>query len=119
MDADLLRTLLDYVSDGVCLLDRDHRIVYWNHGAEKITGYLAQEVAGKSSSEQLGLASDFKCSLSQLSRDDNSPECVEYIRHHHGHRIPVRMGIHPVTDADGEIGGIVGVFSRASAQGRT
>ncbi|HLW75742.1 MAG TPA: PAS domain-containing protein [Bryobacteraceae bacterium] len=118
MDADLLKAVLDCVSDGVCLVDAENRIVYWNHGAERITGFLAQETTGKPCLEQLGLRRDGKCSLSQLKDDGKPRECVEYIRHRQGHRVPVRLGTHTILDAQGQTLSVVEVFARASAQGR-
>ena len=42
------KSLLDNLYDGVYFVDRDRRITYWNKGAERITGYAAAEVLGKS-----------------------------------------------------------------------
>jgi len=39
--------ILDAVSDGVYVTTADREIVYWNAGAERITGYSADEVVGK------------------------------------------------------------------------
>ena len=45
-DADLYRALLDHLDEGLYMVDLDRRILYWNRGAERISGYLAHEVAG-------------------------------------------------------------------------
>jgi PAS domain S-box-containing protein len=39
--------ILDGISDGVYFMDRDRIIRYWNHGAERITGFSRNEVIGK------------------------------------------------------------------------
>lgn len=126
-DADLLKDLLDYVEDGVCLLDRANRVLYWNHGAEQITGYLAQEVSGRDCSDHLGLGynregsalSDQVSPLSKVKQDGKPRESTIYIRHRLGHRVPVRMRSHAILDAHGQVTGVAEVFARASAQGRT
>jgi diguanylate cyclase (GGDEF)-like protein/PAS domain S-box-containing protein len=38
-----LREILDVILDGVCVTARDSKIVFWNKGAEEITGYLSEE----------------------------------------------------------------------------
>ncbi|HEY5548032.1 MAG TPA: diguanylate cyclase [Coriobacteriia bacterium] len=41
------RRILDTVSDGVYVTTAEREIVYWSAGAERITGYRADEVVGK------------------------------------------------------------------------
>ena len=43
MDTDFYVQLPDQVADGVCFVDTDRRITFWNHGAERITGYAAKK----------------------------------------------------------------------------
>jgi len=126
IDADLLKAILDYVDDGVCLLDREDRVLYWNHGAERITGYLAQEVFGRRCREDLWLCHDNEgdavaepAGPSASIQQGKPREGTIYVRHREGHRIPVRMRAHALLDANGQPTGVVEVFARASAQGRT
>jgi len=42
-----LRGILDAVSDGVYVTTADREIVFWNKGAERITGYSSDEVLNK------------------------------------------------------------------------
>ena len=39
--------LLDQLVDGVYVVDPARRIVFWSAGAERITGYTAEEVVGR------------------------------------------------------------------------
>ena len=39
--------LLDNVNDAVCVIDRDQRITYWNHGAETLYGWTEAEAVGR------------------------------------------------------------------------
>jgi PAS domain-containing protein len=41
------KELLDNMSDGVYFVDRERRIVYWNEGASRLTGYAAEDILGK------------------------------------------------------------------------
>ena len=40
------KEVLEHISDGVYILDRDRRIQYWNVGAFRLTGYTAEELVG-------------------------------------------------------------------------
>lgn len=44
--ADILEQLA-HTADGVFAVDRHHRIILWNHAAESLLGYAAQEVLGR------------------------------------------------------------------------
>lgn len=45
--SDYSKLLLQTIPSGVYSIDNQHRITSWNHMAEKITGYAADEVMGK------------------------------------------------------------------------
>jgi len=40
-------TILDSLSEGVYVCDRDRRIVFWSKSAERITGWQSADVVGK------------------------------------------------------------------------
>ncbi len=127
IDADLLKKILECVDDGVCLLDRENRVLYWNHGAEHITGYLAQEVFGRHCRKDLSLCHDREggqvpeatCPLTTIQENGKPRECTIYLRHRDGHRVPVRMRVHAILDGQGQVTGVAEVFARLSARGRT
>ena len=51
---DLLReqaSLLDKARDAIVARDLEHRITYWNKGAERLYGWMAEEVLGRSVAE--------------------------------------------------------------------
>jgi two-component system, cell cycle sensor histidine kinase and response regulator CckA len=45
--------LLDIASDAIFVRDLDHRIVYWNQGAERLYGWMATEALGQKVNELL------------------------------------------------------------------
>lgn len=46
VDIPSVALILDSISDGVYVTSEDRRIVYWNKGAERITGFTAEQVVG-------------------------------------------------------------------------
>lgn len=116
--------LLDEMYDGVYFVDRHRRILYWNGGAERLSGYSADEVTGRFCGDNLlryidecgrRLCTDM-CPLAATIRD-GQPRQAEVILHHkQGHRVPVLVRVTPIRDEHGEIIGAVEVFSDNSQQ---
>ena len=46
IEAQLFRSFIDAMPYGVCLVDLQRKIAYWNSAAEEITGYLGHEYWG-------------------------------------------------------------------------
>jgi PAS domain S-box-containing protein len=64
-DAEVYRGVLDSLKVVVYLVNRNGKILFWNAGAERITGYLRQDAVGHSSLEDL---------LGHLDRENNEVE---------------------------------------------
>jgi len=47
------RAVVDRIETGVYAVDVHQRIVYWNYGAEKVTGFLSQGMLGRLCSSNL------------------------------------------------------------------
>ncbi|MGO9754101.1 MAG: diguanylate cyclase [Solirubrobacteraceae bacterium] len=111
-------TLLENISDGVYYVDRQRRILYWNAGAERITGYTAADVLGRRCRDQIlnhcdehgtVLCSE-NCPLLDTIRDGKQREAHVYLHHKGGHRKPVRICAAPIRDRGGSIIGAVETF---------
>jgi PAS domain-containing protein len=46
-DPNLFRSILEQLHTAVYVVGRDGKIVFWNDGAERITGYLRRDVIGR------------------------------------------------------------------------
>lgn len=110
--------VLEALQTGVCVVDRERRIVFWNDGAERITGYLRHEVVGHCceknvlkhcNGEACELCGD-ACPLSAALRDAKSVEASGFIHHKAGHRILVRSWTMPVRNEHGAVIGAVASF---------
>ncbi len=112
-------TLLENLTDGVYFVDRQRRIVYWNRGAERITGFDSGEVLAKSCRDGIlehcddvgkTLCGD-GCPLLATMIDGQQREAHVYLHHKDGHRKPVRVSASPIRNPSGEIVGAIESFN--------
>ncbi len=124
-DHRLHQALLDRLDEGVCMLDRDHRIVYWNGGAERISGYFAHEVAGQFSHGDLLMHCESDGSLLPgagpgspvvaTMLDGKPHESTVFLLHREGYRLLVQLQAHPIHDANDAVVGALEVFEEVLA----
>ncbi|HEY2121137.1 MAG TPA: PAS domain S-box protein [Candidatus Acidoferrum sp.] len=46
LNENLYRSILEIVPNGICAVDRECKIIFWNETTEKVTGHLRQDVLG-------------------------------------------------------------------------
>jgi len=122
LDSDAYSRIFDNLHDGLYLVSRDRTIQYWNRAAEKISGYTAAEVVGKSCSDSILTHVDNNgnnlctgiCPLANTIVEGIACETEIFLHHKNGHRVPVSVRISPLTDASGGIIGAVEIFSDIS-----
>src|SRR5512133_1911492 len=115
----LYRSILDSIHDGVYFVDPDRNIVYWNHAAEMITGYTAEEVIGRRCSDCIlrhctaegSVLCGAGCPLERTMIDGIGLEADLWLHHKNGHRIPVTVHTTAVKGDAGDVVGCVEVFS--------
>jgi diguanylate cyclase (GGDEF)-like protein/PAS domain S-box-containing protein len=119
-DPDIFRTVLESLQTGVYLVDRNQKILFWNDGAERITGYLRQDVVGRLCRDNLLVksgpttgAQDAADVLASVFRDGRATIAEITLRHKAGHRIPVRMRAVAIRDAHGSIIGAAETFEES------
>ncbi|HQO98315.1 MAG TPA: sensor domain-containing diguanylate cyclase [Anaerolineaceae bacterium] len=113
------KEILDHLYDGVYFVDRERRITYWNHGAERITGYLAEQVMGRRCADNIlehvdaagRLLCTGMCPLAASMLDGQQKEAHVFLRHADGYRVPVLVRVSPIRDENGRIIGAVEIFS--------
>jgi diguanylate cyclase (GGDEF)-like protein/PAS domain S-box-containing protein len=118
VDKKFYQDLLDKMSDGVYFVNVDRNITYWNSGAERITGYGADEVLGHSCGEGLlrhvtGAGRQLclhGCPLLAVMEDGKPRKAQVYLHHKDGHRVPVTVRGQALRSPDGQIVGSVEVF---------
>ena len=117
-NAEIFRAALESLQTGVCLVDRDRRISFWNEGAERITGYLRQDVLGRFCGEILlvkfhenkAALCEHACPLLSAMRDGQAREARVYLHHKSGYAVPVSLRAVPIRDAHGHVVGAAESF---------
>ena len=118
------KKIMENIHDGLYFVDRDRVITYWNKAAEKISGFTADEVVGKSCSDNILTHVDREgnslctgiCPLAETILDEKPREAEVYMHHKDGHRIPVSLRVSTLTDSDGNIIGGIELFTDISNQ---
>lgn len=113
------RHVLEELYDGVYVVDTSRKILFWNKGAERITGYASEKVLGKSCADNILMHVDNRgkklclagCPLHETLKDGLDREASVFLHHCDGYRVPVLIRISPLRDTEGRIIGAVEVFS--------
>jgi PAS domain S-box-containing protein len=114
-DPEIYRNILDSLDLGVCLVDPEGKITFWNSGAERITGYTRGEVLGRedtlvhcSGAGQVPCSEE--CMLGQILTDRAPSQPTLYLRHKKGHRVPVHGKTAVLHDRKGAVVGAAEFF---------
>jgi diguanylate cyclase (GGDEF)-like protein/PAS domain S-box-containing protein len=118
---EIFRNVLESLQTGVYFVDRDQKILFWNDGAEKITGYLRHEVVGAFCRENLiaaadgakNILSDAADAITSVLRDGKPTIARVSLRHKEGHRIFVRLRGVPIRNGHGTIIGAAESFEES------
>ncbi|MGH9673582.1 MAG: sensor domain-containing diguanylate cyclase [Bryobacteraceae bacterium] len=123
LDEQTCRDILESLAVGLYVTDPERRIVLWNDGAERITGYKRQEVLGRLCPDQIlehygagnNLLCGDSCLLTAAMRDGQPREATVFLCHKEGERIPVRVRAVPVRNERGTIVGVAECFDEVAA----
>lgn len=110
--------ILGHLYEGVYVVDKERKIVFWNKGSELITGYSAEEVVNKMCYNNIlrhvtedGKALCFSgCPLHHTLQTGIVNSADVYLHHKDGHRVPVSVKSIPLYDGD-QIVAAVEVFT--------
>jgi len=117
-DPQIFRIVLESIQTGVYLVGRDGKILFWNNGAEQITGYRSHDVLGHTCRDNIlshcneldcvhcGAA----CPIISAIHDGRASEVQMFFQHRSGHRLPVRVRVVPIRDRQGSVIGAAECF---------
>ena len=111
--------LIPYLYEGVYVVDKQRKIIFWNEGSERITGYSVLEVVNShcfhnilqhvdENGKQLCLNG---CPLQKTLIDGIINEAHVYLKHKEGYRIPVMVKTLPIYDDKQNIVAAIEVFT--------
>jgi diguanylate cyclase (GGDEF)-like protein/PAS domain S-box-containing protein len=116
------KQVLDHLAEGVYFVDTERKILYWNHAAEVLSGFSAEEVVGSHCYNHIlnhvnekfePLCTDH-CPLTiAIAKREMIIERA-FLHHKNGHRVPVNIKVNPVIGSDGKVIGAVEIFSDAT-----
>lgn len=122
LDSESYARIIESLHDGLYFVDINRVITYWNKAAERISGFLASEVIGRSCAENILTHIDGKgrslckdlCPLAATIADGKNREAEVYMHHKDGHRVPVFIRVSTLRDGAGKIIGGIELFSDIS-----
>ncbi|HEX3353089.1 MAG TPA: diguanylate cyclase [Terriglobales bacterium] len=127
LDPTIFRTVLESLPTGVYMVGREGKIVFWNDGAERITGFQRHEVIGRLCRENIlvhcnqqncvlcGIA----CPQTGTMREGKSANARVFFCHKAGHRVAVHLHAVPIRDHKGLIIGMAESFDEQIAEPAT
>ena len=118
------KELLDFIYDGVYVVDKNRKIHFWNKGAVAITGFSKKEVMGKCCRDDIlnhidadgVLLCTAECPLAKAIKSDIKIEEKVFPLHKDKHRFPTSTHISPIKNDKEEIIGAIEVFRDTSSE---
>lgn len=119
------REMLDHVPVGIYMTDPERKIIFWNKGAERITGFTSEEVLSSFCFQNILMHIDEAgnalckglCPLAQSISDGSRHEKEVFLHHKDGHRVAVNVRTLPLKDRQGHIAGAAEIFTSVNAVG--
>ena len=123
-DPQIFREILESLPVAVYVVDRERRILLWNSGAEKASGFLRHEVIGRACRDDIllhcnehgAILCGDACPLAETMRDGRPRDVEVYMQHKLGHRVPVRVQSVVVRNDSGSIVGAAEVFEEITVK---
>jgi len=114
MEKDFYRNILSSIDEGIYFVDNERTITFWNKGAEKITGFKAEEVLGSHCYDNILNHIDDQgnhlcfngCPLHQTIADGHARNVHVFFHHKEGHRVPVSVRSVQITEGDKVLGAV-------------
>jgi PAS domain S-box-containing protein len=121
------RDLLNSLNDGVYVVDKDRKIVYWSPAAERLTGWTVEDIRGKCCSEGIlchvdkdgrSLCGFEHCPLhrAMVTNSGSDVPIIVFAQRKGGGRIPMRVSVGPIRNAAGEVVGGIETFRDVSEE---
>jgi diguanylate cyclase (GGDEF)-like protein/PAS domain S-box-containing protein len=125
MGTEMCEQVIDNLYEGIYFVNMEKKITYWSKGAERITGYSADDVVGARCSDNIlrhvdedgNELCEMGCPLKAAIEDQIILDENVYLHHKKGYRLPVRVRVVPLYDDTGTISGAAEIFQDVSKRG--
>ncbi|MDK1028397.1 MAG: sensor domain-containing diguanylate cyclase [Anaerolineae bacterium] len=115
----ILEEILQGMYDGVCIVAPDRKVIFWNQGAERITGRPSGQVLGimmgsdilQHLNQKGYQVEDMDCPLTATLLDGQPREAEVYMRHLDGYPIPIQVKTFPIKSDTKKVLGAAEIFS--------
>lgn len=115
--------LLDGLYEGAIVVDKYRNIMYWNEGAERITGYSKAEVLNKKTTEFL-LHIDLKgtplvedgCPLLETAKNQSKIKMTYVFRNKDSKLVPIDIKTFPIINKGGYLVGVLEIFKNRNEE---
>jgi diguanylate cyclase (GGDEF)-like protein/PAS domain S-box-containing protein len=114
------KKFLDNMINGVCIIDNNGRVLFWNDSAAEITGFSAEESVGRTCPSDIisgaGVSEPLcenRCPFRTSPLDEKPAAADIRLRHKNGYAIPVRIKCIPITGESGQMTGVLEIFERS------
>ena len=115
---EIYRSVLDSLPVAVCAVNRDGKVILWNEGAERVTGYLRQDVLGRKCTDAFLEHADTQNNpmegsetpLLETMRDARCLTLQASLRRKSGQSVAVHLRTVPLRGDDGRLQGAVELF---------
>ncbi len=114
-----LTDLLNDLYEGVYIIDKNRKIIFWNKSAEEITGYKADEVLGKSCKDNILMHVDKNgnelcvnaCPMVFVMNNMVAISDEVYLHHKSGYRLLVKVKGIPIIENGNDSKGVIELFT--------
>lgn len=119
--------VLESVNDGIYITDVERRLCYWNPAAERITGWRAEDIIGRTCYDDIlchqdkdgrKLCGKEHCPLHRaiITGNGSSVPIIVFAGRKDGGRVPVHVNVAPIFDDKGTVIGGVETFRDLSPE---
>jgi len=106
-----LAAVVESSSDAIVTYDMDGTITHWNHAAERLYGYLSEEVIGKSTALLMPpeRSEDFPEIMHKLRNGGRVEQYETICQKKDGSRVEVSLSVSPILNIDGKVVGAASI----------
>lgn len=113
----MVQILLEAISIGMCLVNDQGIITYWNAAAEQLTGLSRKQAVGRMGNEVFNCPNEEQhCPLIQKRTGSMEPLSVEIVMNNKGRSMHLRKDVHFIHAPDGTISGAIESFIDLTSQ---